>query len=259
MFSVEKYTKTYDIKYYEQNVKGDLKESSLLNILQDIATLSAESLGFGPSFVFSNNYAWVVLKYHIEIYKAIRNFSHIKLVTEPRGTSKLYAFRDFEIYSPDGELVGRVCSSWVLIDMESRKMLPMQKVLDFVPKFEKRENDLEYEKIEIPQNVDISDDKDIQYYEKMFDVHFDDIDINHHANNSNYLVWALETLPASFRLEYIPKVIDIKYKKETGLNCRVISQVRKFIENNKIVTIHSIKDEETEEELTLLKIQWDKG
>ena len=257
MFSNAKLIKKYDIKYYEQNVKGDLKESSLLNILQDIATISAESLGFGPSFVFSHNYAWVVLKYHIEIYKEIRNFSYIKLVTEARGISKLYAFRDFEIYSPDDELVGRVCSSWVLIDMESRKMLPMQKVLDFVPKFEKRENDLEYDKIEIPQNI--KDDKTSEFYEKVFEVHFDDIDVNHHANNSNYMVWALEVLPVDFRLEYTPKVIDIKYKKETSVNKKVCSEVIKFLENNKIVTIHTIKDKETEEELTLLKIQWDKG
>ena len=47
------FTKEYEIKYYEQNVNGDLKESALLNFLQDIATLSAESLGFGPSFVLS--------------------------------------------------------------------------------------------------------------------------------------------------------------------------------------------------------------
>ena len=67
------FTKEYEIKYYEQNVNGDLKESALLNFLQDIATLSAESLGFGPSFVFANNYAWVVLKYHIELFAPFRN------------------------------------------------------------------------------------------------------------------------------------------------------------------------------------------
>ena len=61
--------------------------------------MSAESLGFGPSFVFANNYAWVVLKYHIELFARLRNLSSIVIKTEPRGIAKLYAYRDFELYT----------------------------------------------------------------------------------------------------------------------------------------------------------------
>lgn len=235
--------KTYEIKYHEQNVNGFLKESSLLNILQDIATLSAESLGFGPTFVFSNNYAWVVLKYHLEFYKEIKDISSINVKTEPRGISKLYAFRDFEICSEQGELLGRVASSWVLIDMNSRKMLPMQKVLDFMPAFEKRENDLEYGKV---------DSFDVVTLSKTFDVRFDDIDVNRHANNSNYIVWALETLPDDFRLKHWAKNIDIKYRKEVGLGASVRADV--FVGEN--YTLHKILDCSNDEELCSLKIEW---
>lgn len=235
--------KTYEIKYHEQNVNGILKESSLLNILQDIATLSAEALGFGPTFVFSNNYAWVVLKYHLEFYKEIKNISAIKVKTEPRGISKLYAFRDFEIYSEQDELLGRVASAWVLIDMDSRKMLPMQKVLDFMPAFEKRESDLEYGKVDSFAESTFS---------KTFDVRFDDIDVNKHANNSNYIVWALEALPDDFRLKHYAKTIDIKYRKEVGLGSKVQSDV--FVFDN--YTIHKISDCSNAEELCSLKIEW---
>lgn len=235
--------KTYEIKYHEQNMQGVLKESSLLNILQDIATLSAETLGFGPTFVFSNNYAWVVLKYHLEFYKEIKNISAIKVKTEPRGISKLYAFRDFEIYSEQDELLGRVASAWVLIDMDSRKMLPIQKVLDFMPAFEKRENDLDYGKV---------DSFDESTFSKIFDVRFDDIDVNKHANNSNYIVWALETLPDDFRLNHYVKNIDIKYRKEIGLGAKVQADV--FVGED--YTLHKISDCSNNEELCSLKIEW---
>lgn len=235
--------KDYEIKYYEQNVKGDLKESSLLNFLQDAATLSAESLGFGPTFVFSNNYAWVVLKYHIELTEPLRNFSHITLKTEPRGASKLYAFRDFEIYSPENRLMGRVCSTWALIDMETRRMLPMQKTLPFLFPYEKKEDDLEYGKVEAFEAPDTV---------KEFEVRFDDIDVNHHANNCNYIIWALETLPIDFRQQNSVKTIDIKYRKETGLNCKVLSEFK--IENN--ISTHFIKDSKSDEELCSLRIEW---
>lgn len=242
------FSKEYDIKYYEQNVNGDLKESALLNFLQDSATLSAESLGFGPSFVFKNNYAWVVLKYHIELYKEIRDFASITLKTEPRGISKLYAFRDFEIYSPEGECVGKVVSTWALIDMESRRMLPMQKVLaEFMLPFEKRDGDLEYNKIEHPDEL---------MYQKVFDVRFDDIDVNRHANNSNYIVWALETLPQDFRLTHTPNVIDIKYRKEVSLGDKVLSEAQEILTEKGLETLHVIKDEQNGEELTSLRILW---
>lgn len=237
------FSKDYDVKYYEKNVNGNLKESSLLNFLQDIATLSAESLGFGPSFVFENNYAWVVLKYHIEIYEELKNLSSIKLKTLPRGVSKLYAFRDFEIYNSDEKCIGKAISTWALIDMETRRLLPMQKVLDFMPAFEKRENDLEYGKV---------DSFDVVTLSKTFDVRFDDIDVNRHANNSNYIVWALETLPDDFRLKHWAKNIDIKYRKEVGLGASVRSDV--FVGEN--YTLHKILDCSNDEELCSLKIEW---
>ena len=239
--------KQYDIKYYEQNVKGDLKESSLLNFLQDIATISAESLGFGPTYVFSRNYAWVVLKYHIELYKELNALDKLLIKTESRGTTKLYAFRDFELYSPDKTLLGRVASAWALIDMDTRKVLPMQSALNFVKPFEKRKSDLDYGKIEPLTKID---------FQKEFEVRFDDIDVNKHANNCNYIIWALEALPCELRTKYSAKVIDIKYKKELKKGDIVISQAQLEETQTGPVTLHSIKSKTTGEEITALKIMW---
>lgn len=239
--------KEYEIKYYEQNLNSQLKESSLLNLLQDIATISAESLGFGPSYIFPKNYAWVVLKYHIELYKDLKNLNKLIIKTESRGTTKLYAFRDFELYSSQNELLGKVISAWALIDITTRKILPMQRTLEFIKKFEPRLDDLEYGKIESLSEVN---------YQKVFDVCFDDIDVNKHVNNSNYISWALEVLPVDFRISYLPKVIDIKYKKEISFEAKVTSIAQKITENDNTYTLHCISDNISGEELVSLKIQW---
>lgn len=238
--------KEYEITYYEQNVNGDLKESGLLNFLQDIATISAEKLGFGPSYVFSHNYAWVVLKYHIELYKELKNLKKLVIKTESRGKTRLYAFRDFELYCENKTLLGRVASAWALIDMNSRKILPMQTALDFVKNFEKTEDDLDYGKIEPLSKTD---------FQKEFEVRFDDIDVNKHANNCNYIIWALETLDYDFRLQHSPRVIDIKYKKELRLG-EIVVACAQLIEGDETVTLHSIKSKQSDEEITALKILW---
>lgn len=243
------FQKEYEIKYYEQNVKGSLKESALLNFMQDIATLSAESLGFGPGFVFANNYAWVVLKYHIELYNEIKNTSTLRIKTEPRGTSKLYAYRDFEFYTNNSQPSGKAVSTWVLIDMDTRKLLPAQQILaGYMPPYEKREGELVYNKILLPEQID---------YKKEFEVRFDDIDVNHHANNSNYIIWALEALDNDFRIKHHPVSIDIKYRKETSSGTKVLSIAQKLTDENKIYTRHIIKDLKNGEELSSSLIQWE--
>ena len=242
------FQKEYEIKYYEQNVKGSLKESALLNFMQDIATLSAESLGFGSSFVFSNNYAWVVLKYHIELYDEIKNTNTLIIKTEPRGTSRLYAYRDFEFFVNNVQPVGKAVSTWALIDMNTRKLLPAQQILaDYMPHYEKRDSELDYNKILLPEKED---------YQKEFEVRFDDIDINNHANNCNYIIWALESLDNDFRIKYRPAVIDIKYRKETTCGSKVISIAQKVKDNNIISTRHVIKEDNSNEELASVLIKW---
>lgn len=238
--------KAYEVKYYEQNLKNELKESSLLNFLQDAATVSAENLGFGPSFVFSNNLAWFVLKYHIELSEPVKNTDSVVIKTEPRGAHRLYAYRDFGIYLPDGKKIGFASSLWALVDMGSKRMLPMEKALPDMFKYEKRDSDPDFAKIPPLESEKIS-------FEKEFEVKFDDVDVNQHANNANYIIWALESLPHEFRMNHSPAVIDIKYRKEIKMGGKILSQSQSITPNT---TIHLIREKESGEELCYAQFVW---
>lgn len=240
------FEKNYEIKYYEMNSISGLKESSLLLFLQDAATQSAETMGFGPSFVFENNYAWYLLKYRIEFENYPLGLDNIKIATKPRGGSKLFAYREFKIFSPDNEILANVNSTWALIDLGSKKMLPITKAIPYFPAFEKREDDLIFEKI--PQLHCVS--------EKMqFDVCFDDIDINQHANNANYIRWALEPLDNNFRLNNVIKTLDMNFKKEIAFGEKVVSLVEFDPVQN--CTNHIVKNSGTNDELCSIFIKWE--
>ena len=60
------YSSTYRIRYSEFDCNLLLKPSSLLQLLQDVASENAESLGFGYSFLVKKNLAWFLLKSHME-------------------------------------------------------------------------------------------------------------------------------------------------------------------------------------------------
>ena len=240
------WAKKYQLKYYEMDFKRVLKPSALMNFLQDMATINAEMLGFGYSFTYPKNYGWFLIKYHMEFDDYPQELDEIIIKTEARGISKILANRDFEIWASDNKKrLGRVASNWMMIDLTTKNILPLSKVVDFMPAFEKRETDLNFNKVQPSKTID---------FEKIFEIRYDDIDVNKHVNNANYIVWAFETLPYEFRGKYKLKAVDIVYKKEIPYGYNVVSQV----ELNELTktSIHSLKNETTQEDLCFVNAVW---
>ena len=239
------FKETVKIRYSEMDCDLVLKPSALLQFLQDLASDNAESLGFGYSYIIKNNLAWFLLKYHIEFDDYPEGIYELTIETEPRGYNKIFAFRDF-IVSYNNSKIGRATSTWALVDLESKSMANASEILannPYMVQHEKREDDLSYGKIRIPEFFD---------NEKTFEIRFDDLDVNRHVNNANYIVWAFETLDFDFRRKYKLKTLDIKIKKEVTFGSRVLSQTKTV----DLTTVHVLKNAETNEELCLISAEW---
>jgi len=259
------WSKQYQLKYYEMDFKMTLKPSALLNFLQDMATINAEDLGFGYSFTYPKNYGWFLIKYHMEFDDYPQELDEIILTTEARGISKILASRDFEIWTlgtlgttgtsgTSGILdkkkrLGRVISNWMMIDLNDKSIVPLSKTIDFMPAFVKRDTDLKFEKIKhLEQNLETIN------FEKTFEIRYDDIDVNQHVNNANYIIWAFEALPYEFKAEKKLKTLDIVYKKEIKFGNNIIS-IAQLDEETKTST-HVLKNAQTDEELCLVNAVW---
>ena len=233
------------IRYSEMDYDRVLKPSSLLQFLQDVATENAEACGFGYHSIIKKNLAWFLLKYHMEFIDYPKGIYDLKIKTEPRGYNKLFAFRDFEIYHSN-KLSARVCSMWGLVDIDNREMIsPAEALSDnpYMKLHEKRENDMAYGKIKPLVNIS---------KEKVFEIRFDDLDVNQHVNNANYIVWAFEPLDFDFRHAKILKTLDMVFKKEIKYGNRVLSQFEK--DGN--TTKHLLKNIDTNEDLCLIQAEW---
>jgi len=236
--------KEFNIRYSEMDYHKVLKPSAMLNFLQDLATLAADEGGFGYNETVVHNLGWFLLKYHMEFDNYPKNFENLLIKTEARGYNKLFASRDFELYQADTkELVGRVISQWALVNMDDKSMASPADYFPFMYKVEKREDDLSFEKIHPLDRVDYSEE---------FKVRYDDIDVNKHVNNMNYIVWAFEALPKDFKDKYKIKVLDMLYKKEIQYGNIVLSEVQ--IDDN--IAKISVKNKSTNEELCLVKAEF---
>lgn len=239
------FTENVKVRYSEMDFDLVLKPAVLLHFLQDMASDNAESLGFGYSYIIKKNLAWFLLKYRMEFEDYPEKVYDLTLTTEPRGYNKLFAFRNFTINNGE-KLLGKVSSMWALVDIDSKSIVHVGDALENnpgMPPYVKRDDDLVFEKIKPPENVDA---------EKIFEIRFDDIDVNKHVNNANYIIWAFESLDFNFRSDKKLKTLDMVFKKEIKYGEKVLSQVE--ISGN--VTNHVLKNFETGEDLCLISALW---
>lgn len=235
-----------NIRYSDIDFDKRLKTFSLLNFFQDIASDNAERLGFGYSYIYPKNLMWVLLKYRIEFEEYPSDVQKLILRTEPRGCNKLFAYRNFELLSND-KVLARASSMWTLVNIKTLEMTNVENILSgnkYMSKFIPNEYDLKYNKVNNISKID---------YEDKFSVRYNDIDVNMHANNANYIVWAMEPLPYEFKKLHKLKNIDMVFKKEIKYGEELISDVQ-MLENN--TTLHVLKNARTNDDLCMLKCEW---
>lgn len=233
------------LRYPDLDCDKSVKPFALLNFFQDIASDGAEEAGFGYSHIISKNLLWFLLKYRIEFYEYPSNITELTLKTQPRGYNKIFAYRNFEL-SANEKIIAKASSIWSLVDFENKKPVNVKDNIDspYMVKFEQDSDDLQFDKIPPVKEVSFS---------KTFEVRYNDLDVNGHANNGNYIIWALEPLPYEFRTKYKPQIIDIAFKKESKFEDEIISEIEFDGEKT---TLHSLKNIKTGDELCVMKCIW---
>lgn len=238
--------KEYEIRSYELNANIELKPFVLLHYFEDVAYENAERLGFGFSATYPNGYAWFLIKYHMTFDK-LPSWENVKIKTWASENKGIQCRREFEVYNKDNEKIGSVSSLWVLIDMNTKKIVNSKKVLNFPPLSGEFALDTRFEKIPVIERID---------NEIILTASFEDIDMNKHVNNSNYIIWATKALDNEFLMNNSMKEIEIYYKHEIKCGDSISSKVQYDSENN--VSLHSFTEISQNVEAAQIRIHWQK-
>lgn len=205
-------TKNYEIKFHEADCKNRLKETVLLNFLQDIAAEDAEVIGVGYSKIQNENIGWFLTKYHIKIFETLHNDGKLILTTKSNGAIKLSCFRDFDIFNAQNKKIGEGTSSWILADLETGKVIPPSKLFNVFTTPDKSDLRSTFPKINSPERVD---------FQKEYTAAFNDLDVNKHVNNAVYLNWADDVLPIDLLLSTRISELEIQYKQQVKYGDKV--------------------------------------
>lgn len=119
----------FTIKYCDVDFKDELKVSSALAYLQEVACSSADELGFGYEYVKPRGYAFMVTNICCEFYKPVPLEETVRIKTWPNPPSHVIFGREYQICSLSDEVYANASSRWCLIDVQTGKLL-QSKVID---------------------------------------------------------------------------------------------------------------------------------
>lgn len=204
----EKYTQDYIVSCYEADANQLLKPTAMLDWMQEVAGRDATRLGFGYGELIQNNTAWVLSRTHVRFHQYPKWRDTVKLNTWHKGAFKLFYLRDFQLCNEVGEALVSATTSWLIIDMNTRRMVRNTELTNG-PETCIFEHAIEQpaDKIIIPTGIETT-------FSGIHKVVWSDIDTMNHVNNVKYAGWALDTIDEAILREKPLKEILVNYDAE---------------------------------------------
>ena len=195
----------HTITSYECGADLLLKPECYLLFCQEMAELHASHNKMGYDWVLEHGMIWVEVQGDFELLRRPRWKELVNLRTNTGKASPLQARRFVEMSDARGEIIGRADLMWVLIDIKTRRPMPLRRAELEVP--EECAPTVQSAAPELPEEG--AQDLGTAY----MITSRRDIDFNGHINNSAYLTWALDTLPTTPGTTL--RRIHVQYKHES--------------------------------------------
>ncbi len=141
--------------------------------------------------------------------------------------------------------MGHALSLWLMLDVTKRRPVRLpQVVLDIRNPERSITGDFEFPRLKQPEQT---------AYHRQFQVGWRDLDANNHANNVNYIEWALDVLPLGVCRDYMLRQLDVEFLNEALYGQEIKSAAGK--EPEATTFCHQIGNGQTT--LALLRTQWE--
>ena len=221
----------FEINLQDINNNKEIKNKSLLQALENISSKHSDSIKNGVSDIIDKGETWVLLDWKMQVLDRPKYGDVLEIHTWTRNSTRLYTYRDFEIYV-NGERKVIASAKWLLVDSKTFRPIKLTEdvMLKYQPELEKNVfNELEIEKL-----------KELDEYNNEINylIRKSDIDINNHVHNLNYIDMAYEILDDAkeFNNVRISYKKEIKYEDKIKVESNIIDKkyyfVIKNIENN---------------------------
>lgn len=193
------------VRFSDVDHRGAMTIPAMINAFQDASTFQSETIGQGSQELVSEGRAWVLTHWHIVIDRYPLQYEDIRVGTFASRFRGVLANRNFYLRSSEGDLLVRADSSWGFIDLSSGRLVrPEEHNIAGYGEHEPLPMPHEPRRISLPDGLADCEPVVLRRHH---------IDVNEHMNNCQYVLLALDLLPA----EEHPHRIRVDYRRSAVL------------------------------------------
>jgi len=200
------------VRTYECQSDGNIKIYSLMQYLQEIASVHADELGFGNTWLNETTGYWVLSNIRVEISIFPKWNDEVAIRTWPSGNTRLIATREFVGKERDGHELFRAGSEWMVLDRHTNRPKNLSRLnmssLAVGPKV-------------IEKEIDRLKPIDNYTQVEQISVPYSSIDLNGHVNNTEYVRWGIDALRAKYKFEGFIRSLQVTYLEEVFMDDKI--------------------------------------
>ena len=188
---VEKFNQDYIIPFYLTDLNKTLKPAAFLNFAEEAANDHAKYLGVGYDRMVETQQAWVMSRMKVEFTRLPKWEERVNLKSWHKGASGFMFLRDFVMSDTEGNPIIKATTSWLVLDITTRRLARRGAFVEFATDESKCiKEDVIVEpaaKVVVPEGAEL-------IATTSHTASYSDLDLNHHVNNVQYVVWAMDAI-----------------------------------------------------------------
>lgn len=199
--------KTYTFRIEPQDIdfRRRVSLASMTNFILTTAGKNADENGFGLLDLQSDDHTWVLSRLVVDMQRFPTESDTLCIETWVEGVGTTFTTRSFHITDAKGETMGYATSTWAIIDMKTRRPLP----LNTLPGLQR---------FIVPQTTPLGEAARIPDVKgevaNTFSVKYSCLDVNRHANSLYYIQWISDCFPLDFYLKHAVQRLELNFLKE---------------------------------------------
>lgn len=196
----------YKIEPEHIDFQKDISPIVLTDMILNAAGSDANRHGFGLMDLHKKNLSWVVSRFSMELDVIPTVGDNLSIETWVKDVGNVFTTRNFRLSNGAADnVVGYSVLSWAILDLDTRRSVPLSIVPELTKFIVDEEIPLESPRIipDIEGNV-----------ANNFEVKYSDIDLNVHTNVLKYLQGICDCFSLDFYSKRILKRVEINFLKE---------------------------------------------
>ncbi len=241
------FEKEYIIKYYDVDNTNNASVLSLVEYIQEAASLQSELSSAGREYLQEKGQGWILMQFKMKINSLPKLGDKIKVRTWPKEAKKIYIIRQYELLDENDNQLCIATSKWIMYSFINK--LPVRFTEELTSKYSYNSRSVIDDDFNIP--------KDNEEYEiiKNDEVLYRDVDTNWHMNNIKYVRCIIESMDNDFLNKYTVDEYTIKYKHQLVYASKFKICVNKINEKEYSYYIKE-NNEDTKENNCEMYIKW---